>query len=316
MSQPDILAIFTPQAPVEQAVSPQKHDATEDDGFQRIMDSENHKVSSAKENNKPDTDRQDNSSRKNYSSSTKKSDKKSIEKPKPSESKETNQTTSEKIDQNSSKESLDKSQSSSTELEKVSPQELSSVENLQESMDQLKELGFNIQSVETLLEIFRNDSGADVGVLLQSLIGQNSKLQDFSLQDFLASNSLDENSFSQLENRKGLINNLLNKAGLNNQESKNLVQNFESKQINISNLNSEITKQEFSVVDKVTKPEVINQANKEIVNTQTEGQKYKVNDQSDKNKNLKTEVKIEDKNTTVKKSDIQNRLSPDENKAT
>jgi flagellar hook-length control protein FliK len=314
VSQPDILAIFTPQAPVEQAVSPQKHDATEDDGFQRIMDSENHKVSSAKENNKPDTDRQDNSSRNNYSSSTKKSDKKSIEKPKPSESKETNQTTSENIDQNSPKESLDKSQSSSTDLEKVSPQELSSVENLQESMDQLKELGFNIQSVETLLEIFKNDSGADVGVLLQSLIGQNSKLQDFSLQDFLASNSLDENSFSQLENRKGLINNLLNKAGLNDQESKNLVQNLESKQINISNLNSEITKQDFSVVDKVTKPEVINQANKEIVNTQTEGQKYKVNDQSDKNKNLKTEVKIEDKNTTVKKSDIQNRLSPDETK--
>ena len=50
MAQPDILAIFTPQAPVEQAVTPQRHDVREDDGFQRIMDDARHRVSPANEN--------------------------------------------------------------------------------------------------------------------------------------------------------------------------------------------------------------------------------------------------------------------------
>jgi hypothetical protein len=38
VSQSDVLAIFTPQTPVEQVAAPQKHDAADDDGFQRIMD--------------------------------------------------------------------------------------------------------------------------------------------------------------------------------------------------------------------------------------------------------------------------------------
>ena len=198
-----------------------------------------------------------------------------------------------------------------TDSETISPQELASVENLQEAMDQLKELGFNVQAVDTLLEIFKNDSGMDVGSLLQSLTAQNSKLQDFSLQDFLAANSLDENSFSQLENRKGLISDLLKQAGFTDQESKNLIQKFESKQINTSNLNSELIKQKAGNVDKATKPEVVNQASKDLVNIQTAGQKNKGDDQSDKNLNSKTEVNTE---TTAKKSDIKNRLSPDENK--
>jgi flagellar hook-length control protein FliK len=56
------------------------------------------------------------------------------------------------------------------------------------------------------------------------------------------------------------------------------------------------------------------QASKDLVNIQTAGQKNKGDDLLDKNLNLKTEVKNEDQETTVKKSDIKNRLSPDENK--
>ena len=314
MGQPDILAIFTPQAPVEQAVTPQKHDGAEDDGFQRIMDDANNKVSPANENNKPETDRQDHSQRQDHSSSQKTSDKKPIEKSKPTEGQQTDQTTSKEIDQNTSQKSLNETQPTSTDSENISPEELASVENLQEAMDQLKELGFNVQAVETLLDIFKNNSGIDVGTLLQSLTAQNSNLKDFSLQDFLAANSLDEDSLSQLENRKGLINDLLKQAGLTDQESKNLIQKFESKQISTSNLNGELIKQNLGTTDKAIKPEMEKQAGKDLVNIQTAGQKNKGDDPLDKNLNLKTEVKTKDQETTVKKSDIKNRLSPDENK--
>ena len=314
MSQPDILAIFTPQAPVEQAVSPPKNDGVEDNGFQRIMDDENHKVSPVKESNKAAADRQGHSSRQDHSSSSKPSENKSIEKSKPTQGKKTDLTASKEIDQNTPQEPLNNTKPNATDSETISPQELASVENLQEAMDQLKELGFNVQAVDTLLEIFKNDSGMDVGSLLQSLTAQNSKLQDFSLQDFLAANSLDENSFSQLENRKSLINDLLKQVGFNEQESKNLVQKIESKQINTSNLNDQLTKKDFSTIDKAVKPEVVSQANKDTVHIQTDGKKNKDNDQSDKDLNLKTQVKTADKETTVKKSEIQSRLSPDVNK--
>ena len=314
MGQPDILAIFTPQAPVEQAMTPQKHDGAEDDGFQRIMDDANNKVSPANENNKPETDRQDHSQRQDHSSSQKTSDKKPIEKSKPTEGQQTDQTTSKEIDQNTSQKSLNETQPTSTDSENISPEELASVENLQEAMDQLKELGFNVQAVETLLDIFKNNSGIDVGTLLQSLTAQNSNLKDFSLQDFLAANSLGEDSLSQLENRKGLINDLLKQAGLTDQESKNLIQKFESKQISTSNLNGELIKQNLGTTDKAIKPEVEKQAGKDLVNIQTAGQKNKGDDPLDKNLNLKTEVKTKDQENTVKKSDIKNRLSPDENK--
>ena len=314
MGQPDILAIFTPQAPVEQAVTPQKHDGAEDDGFQRIMDDANNKVSPANENNKPETDRQDHSQRQDHSSSQKTSDKKPIEKSKPTEGQQTDQTTSKEIDQNTSQKSLNETQSTSTDSENISPEELASVENLQEAMDQLKELGFNVQAVETLLDIFKNNSGIDVGTLLQSLTAQNSNLKDFSLQDFLAANGLNEDSLSQLENRKGLISDLLKQAGFTDQESKNLIQKFESKQISTSNLNGELIKQNLGTADKAIKPEMEKQAGKDLVNIQTAGQKNKGDDLLDKNLNLKTEVKTKDQENTVKRSDIKNRLSPDENK--
>ena len=98
------------------------------------------------------------------------------------------------------------------------------------------------------------------------------------------------------------------------QESKNLVQKIESKQINTSNLNDQLTKKDFSTIDKAVKPEVVSQANKDTVHIQTDGKKNKDNDQSDKDLNLKTQVKTADKETTVKKSEIQSRLSPDVNK--
>ena len=92
MAQPDLLAIFTPQAPVEQAVTPQRHDVRENDGFQRIMDDASHRVSPVNENNKPETDRQD------HSPSQKPSNKKPIEKSKPREGQPIDQTNSKEID--------------------------------------------------------------------------------------------------------------------------------------------------------------------------------------------------------------------------
>ena len=288
MGQPDFLAVFTPQAPVEQAVTPQRHDVREDDGFQRIMDDASHRVSPANENNKPEPDRQ------NHSPSQKPSDKKPIEKSKPKEGQPIDQTNSKEIDQNTTQESLSETEPTPTESENIAPQELASVDNFQEAMDHLKELGFDVQTMETLLEIFNNDSGLDVGALLQSLTAQNSKLKDFSFQDYLSTNSLNENSFSQLENRKGLINDLLKQAGFTDKEAKNFIQKFESQQNNRSNLNGELAKQDFSTVDKMTKPEVASQASKDLVNIET-GTKKK-------------------EETTVKKSEIKNKFNPDGNK--
>ena len=105
MGQPDILAIFTPQAPVEQAVTPQRHDVREDDGFQRIMEDANHRVAPAKENNKPEADRQ------NHSPSQKPSDKKQIEKSKSKEGQQIDQTESKKVDQNIKEEPLSETES-------------------------------------------------------------------------------------------------------------------------------------------------------------------------------------------------------------
>ncbi len=288
MAQLDILAFFTPQAPVEQVVTPQRHDVREDDGFQRIMDDASHRVSPANENNKPATDRQD------HSPSQKPSDKKPIEKSKPREGQPIDQTNSKEIDQNTTQESLSETESNSTESENIAPQELASVDNFQEAMDYLKELGFDVQTMETLLEIFNNDSGLDVGALLQSLTAQNSKLKDFSFQDYLSTNSMDENSFSQLENRKGLINDLLKQAGFTDKEAKNFIQKFESQQNNRSNLNGKLAKQDFSAVDKTTKPEVVGQASKDLVKIET-GTKKK-------------------EETTIKKSEIKNKFNPDGNK--
>ena len=288
MGQPDFLAVFTPQAPVEQAVTPQRHDVREDDGFQRIMDDASHRVSPANENNKPEPDRQ------NHSPSQKPSNKKPVEKSKPREGQPIDQTSSKEIDQNTTQESLSETEPTPTESENIAPQELASVDNFQEAMDHLKELGFDVQTMETLLEIFNNDSGLDVGALLQSLTAQNSKLKDFSFQDYLSTNSLDENSFSQLENRKGLINDLLKQAGFTDKEAKNFIQKFESQQNNRSNLNGELAKQDFSAVDKMTKPEVASQASKDLVNIET-GTKKK-------------------EETTVKKSEIKNKFNPDGNK--
>lgn len=288
MGQPDFLAVFTPQAPVEQAVTPPRHDVSDDDGFQRIMDDASHRVSPANENNKPEPDRQD------HSPSQKPSDKKPIEKSKPKEDQPIDQANSKKIDQNTTQESLSETEPTSTESENIAPQELASVDNFQETMDHLKELGFDVQTMETLLEIFNNDSGLDVGALLQSLTAQNSKLKDFSFQDYLSTNSLNENSFSQLENRKGLINDLLKQSGLTDKEAKNFIQKFESQQNNRSNLNGELAKQDFSAVDKMTKPEVASQISKDLVNIETGAKKKE--------------------ETTVKKSEIKNKFNPDGNK--
>ena len=56
MSQPDILAVFTPQAPVEQVVAPDKPDVGGDDRFQRYLDDASHKVAPASEDPPPKPD--------------------------------------------------------------------------------------------------------------------------------------------------------------------------------------------------------------------------------------------------------------------
>ncbi len=302
MGQPDILAIFTPQAPVEQASSPQKHDSGDDDGFHRIMDDANHKVSPPNENNKPETDRQDHSS-------NKQSDKKPVEKSKATENKQTDQTSSKEIDQNSSQELSDKTQSTSAESENISYQELASVENFQEAMDHLKELGFDVKSMEVLLEIFNDNSGLDVGSLLQSLTSQNLKIKDFSLNDFIAANNLDENSFSYLDNRKSLISDLLKQSGFTDREVKNLINKFESKSNNKSDLNTNLTKQDLSSIDKELKPDVANKVSKDLDNTQPKEKINKDDGQSDKNLNSKNEVKNKNEDKGLEKADNKNNLN-------
>ena len=303
MGQPDILAIFTPQAPVEQASSPQKHDSNDDDGFQRIMDDANHKVSPPNENNKPETDRQD------HSSSHKQSDKKPVEKSKATENKQTDQTSSKEIDQNSSQELSGKTQSTSSESENISPQELASVENFQEAMDHLKELGFDVKAMEVLLEIFNDNSGLDVGALLQSITSQNLKIKDFSLNDFLAANNLDKNSFSYLDNRKSLISDLLKQSGFTDQEVKNLTNKFELKNNNKSDLNTDLTKKGLGSIDKELEPDIANKVSKNLDNAQTKEKINKDDGQSDKNLNSKNEVKTKNEEKGLEKADNKNNFN-------
>jgi len=271
VSQSDVLAIFTPQAPVEQVVAPVKQDVGGgDDRFQRYLDDASHKVEPTTENHKPATDRQD------HASTQSQSEKKPIEKPRPTESKETDQITP--------KETLNQAQPTKKDSENISPQELTSIDNFKEAVDHLKELGFDSETIQTLLEIFENDSGVDVATLLQSLIAKNSKLNDFSIKDFLAANSLNESSLSQLQNRQNLISDLLKKAGLSNQEAKNLIQEIQSKITNESNSKDRLSEQVRTTSAKDINQQLgaISQAAKDIFNENNSKQKNGENDQSKK----------------------------------
>lgn len=261
MSQPGIAAIFAPQTPSDQGVAPDKPDFGGDDGFQSFMDDAAHKVSPAAENNKSDTDRQDRSAA--QSSATKKP----TEKHSSSASKETNQT--------ASKEPLNKSNAATRNSENISPQELASVDNYEQAVNRLKELGFGPETIETLLEFLESNSGVNAATLLQSLMTQISQINDSFLKDFLTANSSDQNFLAQQQNRQNLISDLLKQAGLTNQEAKDFIQKFQSMQNNASNLKDGLTEQvrAASNEDADLQPEVLNQALKDAINENISKQK-------------------------------------------
>ena len=95
-------------------------------------------------------------------------------------------------------------------------------------------------------KFFKSDSSLNVVTLLQTLTTQNSKLNDFSFKEFLNANSLDESSLSQLENRKGLISDLLKLSGLRDQETKKIIHKFESQQLVSSKPSNELIEKAFT----------------------------------------------------------------------
>jgi len=248
VSQSDVLAIFTPQTPVEPVAAPQKYDPTDDDGFKRIMDDASNKVSPPKEGNKSDTNRQD------APSARSNPEKKQIEKLKHTDNQKINE-----IDETIQQEPINNTKTDENNSKTITSQDLASVDSMEETVDHLKKLGFDVEAVNTLLEIFESDSSLNVVALLQSLTTQNSKLNDFSLKEFLNANNLDESSLSQLENRKGLISDLLKLSGLMDQETKNIIKKFESQQLVSSKPNNQLIEQSSPTTKKdVGQSEVVN----------------------------------------------------------
>ena len=307
MSQSDVLAIFTPpQAPVEQVAAPQKYDAAEDDGFKRIMDDASNKVSSPKEGNKSDTDRQD------APSAQTQQEKKPIEKIKDTDNKQIN-----KIDKATQQEPINKTKSAENDSKIVASQDLESTDHMQEAVDTLKKLGFDVEAVDTLLEIFKSDSSLNVVALLQTLTTQNSKLNDFSLKEFLNANSFDESSLSQSENRKGLISDLLKLSGLTDQETKNLLQKFESQQLISSKPNNQLIEQALPKTKKdVSQSEVVNLVGKDLISKNSTKKNNESNNQLDKNLDSQSKEKIKNQGPVVQKPGTENNSNSDKNKNT
>ncbi|MGY8945333.1 MAG: flagellar hook-length control protein FliK, partial [Flavobacteriales bacterium] len=186
---------------------------------------------------------------------------------------------------------------------------------MQEAVDHLKKSGFDVEAVGTLLEIFESDSSLNVVALLQSLTTQNSKLNDFSLKEFLNANSLDESSLSQLENRKGLISDLLKLSGLKEQEVKNLIQKFESQQLVSSKPNSQLIEQALPTTKKdVGQSEVVNLAGKDLISKNSTKKDNESNNQLDKNLDFQSIEKIKNQGPVVQKSGTENNLNLEKNK--
>ena len=304
MSQSDVLAIFTPQAPVEQVAAPKKYDAADDDGFQRIMDDASNKVSPPKEGNRSDTDKQDAPSAQSHP------EKKPIEKLKHTDNKKINE-----IDETTQHEPTNKTKIAENDSKINTSQDLASVDNMQESVDHLKKLGFDVEAVDTLLEIFKSDSSLNVVTLLQTLTTQNSKLNDFSLKEFLNANSLDESSLSQLENRKGLISDLLKLSGLMDQETKNLLQKFESQKLASSKPNNQLIEKALPTTKKdLGQSEVVNLAGKELISKNSTKKNNESNNQLDKNLDSQSKEKIKNQGPVVQKPGTENNSNSDKNK--
>ena len=306
MSQSDVLAIFTPQAPVEQVAAPQKYDGAEDDGFKRIMDDASNKVSPPKEGNKSDTDRHDAPSARSHP------EKKPIEKLKHTDNKKLNE-----LDETTHQEPINKTKTSESDSKIIASQDFDSVDNMQEAVDTLKKLGFDVEAVETLLEIFKSDSSLNVVALLQTLTTQNSKLNDFSLKEFLNANSFDESSLSQSENRKGLISDLLKLSGLTDQETKNLLQKFESQQLISSKPNNQLIEQALPKTKKdVSQSEVVNLVGKDLISKNSTKKNNESNNQLDKNLDSQSKEKIKNQGPVVQKPGTENNSNSDKNKNT
>ena len=254
-----------------------------------------------KEGNKSDTDRQD------APSARSNPEKKPIEKLKHTDNKKLNEK-----DETTQQEPINKTKTAENDSKINTSQDLASVDSMEETVDHLKKLGFDVEAVDTLLEIFKSDSSLNVVTLLQTLTTQNSKLNDFSLKEFLNANSLDESSLSQLENRKGLISDLLKLSGLRDQETKNLIQKFESQQLVSSKPNNQLIEQALPTTKKdVGQSEVVNLAGKDLISKNSTKKNNESNNQLDKNLDSQSKEKIKNQGPVVQKPGTENNSNSD-----
>ncbi|KMP12071.1 hypothetical protein UR09_01960 [Candidatus Nitromaritima sp. SCGC AAA799-A02] len=250
---------------MEHVSAPEQPDTRGDDGFQRFLDDAVHKAPPATENNKPGADRQDPSSQQSQSAN------KPVEHSTASRDNATNP--------NAAPESLNKINPTQQNSRTPSPQELASVDHYQQAIDHLKELGFDTDTINALLEFLNDDSGASAAALLQSLTAHLSQLNDTLLKDFLADSSSGKSLLTQQQNRQDLVTDLLKQAGLTDQEAQDLIQQIQSIRANKSNSKDGLMEKArtTSTEDTVHKPEVLNpgagKANDDSASKQRGGEK-------------------------------------------
>lgn len=297
MSETNILAIFTPQASPEQFPASEKPDAGADTGFQRFLDDAVHKASPAAENNKSDTDPRNRSSQ--PTESTQKADRSSAP-----DSREANaaQKPLNKID----------SAQNNNRVER-SARELASVDNYQQAIDHLKDLGFDTETIDLLLEFLASDSGTNAAALLQSLVANLSQLNDNFLKDFLAGNTSEQNLLAQQQNRQGLVADLLKQAGLTDQEAQDLIQKIQSFQTNSSTKDSLADKTRIAE-NTVRLPEVSSQAAGEAVKDSASKQKGGENSESKADIYNKIQAKANTSEPADRKSSIDKLLTQEANR--
>ncbi|MCH8158156.1 MAG: flagellar hook-length control protein FliK [Nitrospinae bacterium] len=297
MSETNILAIFTPQASPEQFPASEKPDAGADTGFQRFLDDAVQKTSPAAENNKSDADPRNRSSQ--QTESTQKADRPSAP---------------DNREANAAQEPLNKIDSAQNNRVERSARELASVDNYQQAVDHLKDLGFDTETIDLLLEFLASDSGANAAALLQSLVANLSPLNDNFLKNFLAGNTSEQNLLAQQQNRQGLVAGLLKQAGLTDQEAQDLIQKIQSFQTNSSNTKDSLTDKTRIAENTVRLPEVSSQAAGEAVKDSASKQKGGENSESKADIYNKIQAKANASEPADRKSSIDKLLTQETNR--
>jgi len=110
-------------------------------------------------------------------------------------------------------------------------------ENQTPIVEQLKELNISPENIDALLELLNLEGDADVNSLLQSLVQQlNLNPEKFDLGATADPSAQRQQLLSLLKGREGQAVDLLAKAGLTEQESKNLLSKLQSGQANQATL--------------------------------------------------------------------------------